>query len=285
MKKTVECCCIVVLLMLLNSCIKEDLSGCPTGYVVKVSIMDKNYANIGDFTQLSGVDENLPFRYFSGTIYYSVRNVETGKIVEESSVLQPTGNDTDYSIILKDLPSGNYEVAAWGNLTVDVPAGILHPQSKEHTDIYLATATFNFKPGSETAFMALQRTKGELIVFCTNFPDNVTQIQADVSPVYQSVDENFNYIGNTQVEKILTLAPVNELLIAPTPQGVPAKLNLSFYSNDGSDPILVVPQTELNINRNEISAMLVNYNILEDSWEIWIYLQGEWTLIHHLDIH
>lgn len=285
MKKTVEYCCIVVLLILLNSCIKEDLSGCPTGYVVKVSVKDKNYTNIGAFPQLGKVDESLPFRYFLGTVYYSVKNMETGQVVQESSVLQPSDAAAEYTITLKDIPSGNYEVTVWGNLTSDVAAGILHPQNKEHSDIYVSTAIFNFKPGSETGSMSLERAKGKLVVFCTNFPENVTQIQEKISPVYEVVDKNLTYGGNTQVEKNATVMPINELLVAPTPPGSTTKLNLSFYTNNRSIPILIVPETEVPIQRNEISAMMVDYNTVDGAWEIWVYVQGEWTMIHHLDIH
>lgn len=276
--------CIVVLLLTLNSCIREDLSGCPTNYLVKVTVKDKNYSNIGSFSQLSRVNENLPFSNYSGTIYYIVKNAVTGAVVQESSVISPVGTNTDYSIELKNLPYGDYHIEAWGNLTSDVPVGTLHKDGTEYTDLYTATGAFSFQPGTEAATLELHRAKGDVVVFCTNFPSNVTRIEMNVSPVYQWVDANLNFSGSTQVSKTVAVTPINTLFAAPTIPGVPAKLKVKFYTDNSSTPILIVPDTDIEIQPNKISGMLVDYNVAAGAWEIWVSIQGEWTLIHHLDI-
>ena len=38
------------------------------------------------------------------------------------------------------------------------------------------------------------------------------------------------------------------------------------------------------MNRNQVTAVEVNYNKITDVLEIWTYVDGEWTMIHHLDI-
>lgn len=285
MYKMVYSFCIVVLLLTLNSCIREDLSGCPTNYMVKVTVKDKNYSNIDNFPQLTKVDENLPFSSYSGTIYYIVKNASTGVVVQESSVLTTSGDNPYYSIELKELPSGDYEVAVWGNLTSDVPAGTLHKDGTEYMDLYTAAGKFSFHPGAEVGTLELQRTKGKAVVFCTNFPSNVTQIEINVSPIYQFVDPYLNYSGVTQVTKSSSLSSINELFIAPSLMGTPAKLNVRFYADNSSNPILIIPEISTNIFPNEIAAMKVDYNTSSGSWEIWVNIHGEWMMIHQLDIH
>lgn len=287
MNKLVHSFCMVVLLILVSSCIKDDYSDCPAQYVVKVSVKDKNYFNVSQFPQLARVDETLPFNNFSGNIYYTLRNVATGAVQQESSIMPVIGNDRDYSIAFDEIPAGEYVLTIWGNLTSDYPAGVLHKDGKEHTDIYLASRRLSFSSKPQTTEMTLERTKGKLVLFCTNFPASVTRVEEDILPVYQSVDENFSYSGSGPISKSATVQPIVETLLAPSVAGNTAKLNLRFYTADtraGSEPYLTLPEMDLTVRRNEITAMLIDHNTAAGVLEIWNYIDGAWTMIHRLDI-
>lgn len=65
--RVIQIFCMVVGMVLASSCGDE----CPVEqpYSVRVSVKDKNYLNISQFPQLSQVDENLPFRTYTGTLW------------------------------------------------------------------------------------------------------------------------------------------------------------------------------------------------------------------------
>lgn len=279
--------CMVVLLILTGSCIKDDLSDCPPQYQVQVSVKDKNYFNINEFPELSRLDENLPFRTYTGTIYYALRDAVTNALVKESTVDVVNGNDQKHSIVFDNIPYGDYFLTVWGNLTTEYPAGVLHQDGKEHTDIYVATRKLSFTDGAQAAELFLERAKGKLLLLCTNFPPTVTQIGQKVDKVYQYVDENFNYSGNASVSKNVPFQSTLETFMAPTVAGGSSKLNLTFYTNGTraeAAPMLVLPEMDITFRRNEISAVRVDYNTLDHKWDISLFINGEWTMIHRLDI-
>lgn len=287
MSKVVLNFCMVVLLALLaNSCIKEDQSDCPTQFTVKLIVKDINYFNIAQFPELSPEAAAQPFAHFTSTLYYTVTDKATRQVVQQSDVLTTSGSTQDYTILLNNLPVGEYEFSVWGNITNDIPAGILHPNGLEHTDIYTARASITITPESQSQTVELERTKGKLVVFCRNFPDEITGINLSASPVYQSADTYLNYQGNASVQKSATRTVINETLMAPTPEGDDTTLNLNFdtQATRATSPVLSIPPISVTIHRNEITAVSLDYDIISNALEIWAYINGEWSMLHHLDI-
>lgn len=285
-KVALNFCMVVLLALLADSCIKEDPSDCPTQFTVKLIVKDINYFNIAQFSELSAEAEAQPFAHFSNTLYYTVTNKVTGQIVQQSDILAMSGSSQDYTVTLNGLPVGEYEFSVWGNTTNDIPAGILHQNGLEHTDIYTARATLNITPESQSQTVALERTKGKLVVFCRNFPDDITGINLSASPVYQSVDNFLNYQGSTNVQKSATRTVINTTLLAPTLQDNSTTLNLNFdrQTTRATSPVLSIPPIAVTIHRNEITAVSLDYDIISSALEIWAYVNGEWTMIHRLDI-
>lgn len=76
--RVIQIFCMVVGIVLASSCGDE----CPVEqpYSVRVSVKDKNYLNISQFPQLGSVDENQPFRTYTGTIYYALYDASTGAL-------------------------------------------------------------------------------------------------------------------------------------------------------------------------------------------------------------
>lgn len=106
-----------------------------------------------------------------------------------------------------------------------------------------------------------------------------------LSPVYQSTDALLNYQGSANIQKTTGAQAINETFVAPTPQGNSTKLDLNFFTNSrAATPVLTVPPMDITIRRNEISAVAVDYDAPGNAWEIWTFINGEWNMIHHLDI-
>lgn len=283
-KKIVHIAYLSILLALPSSCIKDE--DCPVSHTVNLVIKDKNYFNVSSFPEVKPADEQLPFRRFSGNIYYLLINTDTGKITREAALTDVTDNSSSYSINLDDIPEGNYELAVWGNLTTDTPAGILHPNGAEHTDIYVADALLKMDPTQDSDTLYMERTKGKLLVLCANFPKGYTRLQTNVKHVSRTSDAHLVYGGDTEVNKDQPLGSVNEMLLAPTPPGTSTLLNLAFYAPEARSATLplIIPETKITMNRNELTAIRVDYNNLNHTWDVSIYADSKWTLIHHLDI-
>lgn len=284
MGKTLLSILIFSLLGGLASCTKDD---CPTGYLIKVTVKDKNYFNIKEFAQLAKVDEGLPFHYFEGTVFYTLRDPETGALKYQSDVMEVNEGGNFYSINIDNMPAGKYELTVWGNRTKDVPEGILHSNEQEQTDIYVARTELTFPVTYKSVDMALERAKGKLVIFCKNFPASVSDLTANVNSLYSTVNSKLGYSGETTVEKDATVNQVVETFLAPTLEGKTSKLNLNFYAltRAASAPVLTLPEMDVAIHRNEITAITVDYNTTTQNWEIWVYIDGKWKMIHQLNIN
>ena len=66
-----------------------------------------------------------------------------------------------------------------------------------------------------------------------------------------------------------------------------SKLTLTFYTGGtraSETPYLKLPVMEMDMRRNEITAVSIDYNTSEGIWEIKMFIRGEWITIHRLDI-
>ena len=65
------------------------------------------------------------------------------------------------------------------------------------------------------------------------------------------------------------------------------QINFDFYTGGtraSETPYLKLPVMEMDMRRNEITAVSIDYNTSEGIWEIKIFIRGEWITIHRLDI-
>lgn len=275
-----------LLLLPFNSCIKEDLEECPVQFTVKVFVEDKQYINIEEVPQLGRKDETQPFRYFVGTLYYTLKNRATGVTTLASSYTPVMDNASSYTIVLNDIPEGAYELTVWGNVTQEALSGTLHRNNAELTDLYLGSLSVQLSASVQNADLMLKRAKGNLVLLCNNFPSNITQLEENISSVYQSVDPEFVYSGEDGITKSVSIQPVNQFFLAPTVSGKLSKVNLHFYDPNGTTKSgdLQLPEFNVTIARNKITLISVDYKEESQSWEIWTFIDGEWTLIHKLGI-
>lgn len=276
---------LAVLLLLSISCIFDYESDCPLPeYTAQISVKDINYDNIGEFPLVEVKDKDMPFHSFAETIYYVLSDL-SGKHVTESAVLPVSGESRTYTISFGDIPEGEYVLTVWGNLTGEYPAGALHPDGQEYTDIYTGSRTVRFDDSHRMAEIALERTKGLLLLSCTGFPGDVSWIKMSVSGTYRSVDSDFKYDGSVNVEKATPFQPFTTTLLSPSAAGRSA-LRLSFHAGDSatSAPFLELPDIELPVIRNEISSVAIDYDEEAGKYEIWMLINEKWTIIHSLYI-
>lgn len=283
MRKVILSILIATLLGSMSSCTKDD---CPTGYSIKVTVKDKNYFNADQFSQLEKKDETLPFHQFIETICYTLRNTETENLVYQSDVVNVEEGKDFYPLTIDGFPAGEYELTVWGNRTPDVPSGELHYNGLEQTDIYVARTILTFPMSYKSVSLALERTKGKLVIFCSNFPASISSLSQNISSIYETVDSQLKYTGEAEVHKESAVNEIIETFLAPTLADKISKLNLNFFSliRAASNPVLTLPEMEITIHRNEITAVKVDYNTVTGNWEIWLNIDGEWIMVHYLDI-
>lgn len=275
------------------SCVKEHLPECPYQYKIHLLIKDKNYTN----TPIAGVDvvdENLPFRQYISTIYYTLRTLNTDENTITPVLNTITGNEKEVELILNQIPDGEYLLTVWGNVdfignTVSNPA-ILHKNKEEGTDEYITFDILTIQTGvMQEKSMGLERIKGKLVVTFDNLPANITTITEKVTSLYQHIDDQRIYSQKTDVQKSKSGngSSLNriETCLAPTISEEFSLLFLAFYESGSNTPIVSLPPIEINITRNTVSAVNINYNSPQDLLEIWVYIDDEWTLIRSLNIN
>lgn len=282
----IHCICMVALPVLAGSCIFDDISECPASqYVVQLSIKDINYKNVAHFPQLKANDEHSSFHHSVGTIYYILSDMVTGKRIKESTLMAVNGEERTYPLTFTDIAEGEYVLTVWGNIMQTHPTGVLHPDNKEYTDVYMASRTFKFDNSYRMTELPLERTKGLLLLFCYNFPTNVTNIKQNITSLHQSVNEGFHYSGSNNVEKQMPFQPLTATFLAPSSNKV-SHLKLGFYTGNAETEklFLELPDMQLTVRRNEISSIAIDYNKTENVYEIWTFIYKQWTMIHRLSL-
>lgn len=276
---------LVALSILNNSCVFDDNPDCPVlEYAAEISVKDINYDNIKKFSHVEVKNKDMPFHSFARTIYYVLSDM-SGTHVRESAIQSVSGESRTYHISFGDIPEGEYILTVWGNLTEEYPSGTLHPAGKEYTDIYTGSRRVCFDAKHRMTELELERTKGLLLLSCSGFPDDVSWIKMSVSGAYGLVDADFNYTGSVDVEKTMPYRPITTTLLAPSAKG-PSVLRLSFHTDNPStsEPFLKLPDINLSVNRNKISSVAIDYCEEVGMYEIRMFINDQWVIIHRLHI-
>ena len=277
---------IILLLTVVSSCIRESESECYSQYTVRVFVKDKNYTNVDAISPQDKVDESLPFRKFVGTVYYTLSKASTGELIQQSALATVMDDGDYFPVNLNAIPYGDYKLTVWGNTIANADAGNLHQGNRELTDVYLGSTDLKVNSAQMNSDVTLQRTKGLLLVQFTNFPDYIKSISANVVGVYGIVGSEFAYAGNTSVKKEVPFQLKTQLLLAPSVSEGASKLQIKLYATDQitrTDPVVTLPEISFTVRRNEMGLVTVNYNAPSGRFEIWTYINGEWTMIHSLD--
>lgn len=286
-----------VVLFLLNSCIRNKLAPCPP-LQVNIFVKDKNYSNIDTFTSAEYKSEELAFRDYVPTLCYTLRDATTGKVMEHQDNFKIKNNSGTIPVTFCDcLPFGEYILTVWGgltdNTTIDSESLLfeLHSGNQEGTDSYLINDTLLYDDHNYAYTVALQRTKGKLIIQVENLPDEVNYSEKRIDGLFHYTDPEFNYSGLTSVqtktswEKGAAIVSSSTLL-APSSEKETAVISVHLYNRSAiGNPLLTPTAINTTIKRNQLTLLKYVYNNENQNFTIYERLSGSWDIIYDMGIN
>lgn len=299
----------VAVCLLWSSCIRDSIPPCPP-LQVTLTVKDKNYFNIDDAVKLGLMErkaENLPFRDYVSTLYYIVHDAEGKVVAEQKNTLVDNDDQTQIITLPESLPYGKYTLTVWGNMKSDEPLGEdattaeMEAVGAAANDIYLASATFDYRYGNEEHLLAMERTKGDLLIKAEGIPDNIDFSTKDIQDIYNFVDNGFQYSTLTDIHTELDWQEIrseikSETLMCPSPSYEGSTLSVMFIDKSAAGtqgratyhPTLEPQDVNITMGRNEITILKYVYvdegGSGEGDFEIYLRVNDNWELLHGMEL-
>lgn len=299
----------VAVCLLWSSCIRDSIPPCPP-LQVTLTVKDKNYFNIDDAVKLGLMErkaENLPFRDYVSTLYYIVHDAEGKVVAEQKNTLVDNDDQTQLITLPESLPYGKYTLTVWGNMKSDEPLGEdattaeMEAVGAAANDIYLASTTFDYRYGSEEHSLAMERTKGNLLIKAEGIPDNIDFSTKDIYDIYNFVDNGFQYSTLTDIHTELDWQEIrseikSETLMCPSPSYEGSTLSVMFIDKSAAGiqgratyyPTLEPQDVNITMGRNEITILKYVYvdegGNGEGDFEIYLRVNDNWELLHGMEL-
>lgn len=299
----------VAVCLLWSSCIRDSIPPCPP-LQVTLTVKDKNYFNIDDAVKLGLMErkaENLPFRDYVSTLYYIVHDAEGKVVAEQKNTLVDNDDQTQLITLTESLPYGKYTLTVWGNMKSDEPLGEdattaeMEAVGAAANDIYLASATFDYRYGNEKHTLAMERTKGNLLIKAEGVPDNIDFSTKDIQDIYNFVDNGFQYSTLTDIHTELDWQEIrseikSETLMCPSPSYEGSTLSVMFIDKSAAGtqgratyhPTLEPQDVNITMGRNEITILKYVYvdegGSGEGDFEIYLRINDNWELLHDMEL-
>lgn len=299
----------VTVCLLWSSCIRDSIPPCPP-LQVTLTVKDKNYFNIDDAVKLGLMErkaENLPFRDYVSTLYYIVHDAEGKVVAEQKNTLVDNDDQTQLITLPESLPYGKYTLTVWGNMKSDEPLGEdattaeMEAVGAAANDIYLASATFDYRYGNEEHLLAMERTKGDLLIKAEGIPDNIDFSTKDIQDIYNFVDNGFQYSTLTDIHTELDWQEIrseikSETLMCPSPSYEGSTLSVMFIDKSAAGsqgraayyPTLEPQDINITMGRNEITILKYVYvdegGSGEGDFEIYLRVNDNWELLHDMEL-
>ncbi|WP_278453671.1 FimB/Mfa2 family fimbrial subunit [Phocaeicola plebeius] len=299
----------VAVCLLWSSCIRDSIPPCPP-LQVTLTVKDKNYFNIDDAVKLGLMErkaENLPFRDYVSTLYYIVHDAEGKVVAEQKNTLVDNDDQTQLITLPESLPYGKYTLTVWGNMKSDEPLGEdattaeMEAVGAAANDIYLASATFDYRYGNEEHLLAMERTKGDLLIKAEGIPDNIDFSTKDIQDIYNFVDNGFQYSTLTDIHTELDWQEIrseikSETLMCPSPSYEGSTLSVMFIDKSAAGsqgraayyPTLEPQDINITMGRNEITILKYVYvdegGSGEGDFEIYLRVNDNWELLHGMEL-
>lgn len=276
--------------VLLASCIRDEIEPCPP-LTLHIAVKDKNYFNVDRVEQEERLSEDLAFREYVPTLFYTLRDAEMGEIVEEQGVYDVTDDEKTHSVEFCDcLPHGKYVVTVWGGLTDlnplsdDRQSVVLHQNNVEGTDLYLASDTLRYDPLHYDHTVEMERIKGKLIVVTENLPDNMNRMTQQVTGLYGATDNRLGYSGSTYMTTTAQWDDgnvVKKTMLAPS-VSKKSPLNVGFSNDAGEhrNP----KDADIVISRNMLTVLRYVWNTKTKDFDIYMLVNDNWELVHGMEI-
>lgn len=295
-----------VICMAVAGCIRESLPPCPS-LSITLTVKDKNYFNVDDAVKLGLMErkvDTLPFRAYVHSLYYVLHDAD-GRVVAEQPNRSITNDDPVQLVNLPDdLPYGEYTLTVWGNMDDETALGEnatqagMESQATAANDIYLASATFDYRYGNETHTLGLERTKGSLLIKAEGLPDNIDFSTKNIDGVYGLVDNAFSYSEPTNVQTALDWTVQNDIqtqtLMCPSELFEGSTLNIVFFDKSQMNgnsratlyPSLTPQDINITMGRNEITLLRYVYRetVNGAGFDIYLRVNGNWELLHKMEI-
>lgn len=294
----------VTVCLLWSSCIRDSIPPCPP-LQVTLTVKDKNYFNIDDAVKLGLMErkaENLPFRDYVSTLYYIVHDAKGKVVAEQKNTLVDNDDQTQLITLPESLPYGKYTLTVWGNMKSDEPLGEdattaeMEAVGAAANDIYLASATFDYRYGNEEHLLAMERTKGDLLIKTEGIPDNIDFSTKDIQDIYNFVDNGFQYSTLTDIHTELDWQEIrseikSETLMCPSPSYEGSTLSVMFIDKSAAGsqgraayyPTLEPQDINITMGRNEITILKYVYvdegGSGEGDFEIYLRVNDNWELL------
>lgn len=299
----------VAVCLLWSSCIRDSIPPCPP-LQVTLTVKDKNYFNIDDAVKLGLMErkaENLPFRDYVSTLYYIVHDAEGKVVAEQKNTLVDNDDQTQLITLPESLPYGKYTLTVWGNMKSDEPldedatTAEMEAVGAAANDIYLASATFDYRYGNEKHTLAMERTKGDLLIKAEGIPENIDFSTKDIQDIYNFVDNGFHYSSLTDIHTELDWQDIrseikSETLMCPSPSYEGSTLSVMFIDKSAAGsqgraayyPTLEPQDINITMGRNEITILKYVYvdegGSSEGDFEIYLRVNDNWELLHDMEL-
>lgn len=299
----------VAVCLLWSSCIRDSIPPCPP-LQVTLTVKDKNYFNIDDAVKLGLMErkaENLPFRDYVSTLYYIVHDAKGKVVAEQKTMLVDNDDQTQLITLPESLPYGKYTLTVWGNMKSDDPLGEdattaeMEAVGAAANDIYLASATFDYRYGNEEHLLAMERTKGDLLIKAEGIPDNIDFSTKDIQDIYNFVDNGFQYSTLTDIHTELDWQEIrseikSETLMCPSPSYEGSTLSVMFIDKSAAGSqgraayysTLEPQDINITMGRNEITILKYVYvdegGSGEGDFEIYLRVNDNWELLHGMEL-
>lgn len=295
MKKIYAILAVALLSYAMQSCIRDEIKDCE-GMQVSVTVKDKNYFNVDMQTAEPRKSEGLSFRQYIPTLFYILRDAESGKVVEQKGVFPVEGDGQTFNLSFCDcLPHGKYVLTIWGGLTdnsriQDNPLKLLlHADGMETEDIYLSNDTLTYGSSGNSYTVDMERVTGKLIIETVNLPQEFHYFSHAVNNLGRDVNNEFHYGVPASIHKegeLPTGSPANiKTILAPTVNNSLSTLGMEFLESPlNTETKLVLKNVDITLKRNELTSVRYVYDEDSDQLTIYILVNAVWEKVNSLEI-
>lgn len=284
----------IIATLSLTSCISDDVTYCPPLHIV-LGVKDKNYSNIDRARQWEEkLQADLPFSEYVPTLYYTLRNVATGEIVEEQTLMQTDDSRQTLDLgFCECVPHGTYVFTAYGGMStedvIDKATGCLtlHEGTDEGEDTYLCNDTILYDADHNGYYEEMERAKDKLIVVTEGIPHDATMrlyargVAQKANPFQDVADTRFEYLGHANVYKDFTHADETAKVILAPSEGYKTTTLHAAFIQDGveSDP----DDVAIDLDRNALTIVKYAYD-KDRGYTVYILVNGTWEIVSKMDV-